>query len=168
MLLPLVALVAILVIRGRSSPRPIWAVVVVVGALLAGSTWLAVQTGEDDEEMVEEAVPEGPVERHEEAGERLLILSGLLAVVLAAGWTSGRYGAFFRYAGLGATILVAASGIATGHSGGTLVYQHNAARVYAQGVSLAGDETGRQGDHRETGDGEMDDDDDEDDEDDDD
>ena len=140
LLLPLVALSAILVIRSRSSPRPVWGVVVVVAALLAGSSWLAVQTGESDEELVEEAVAEEPVERHEEDGQRLLILSGLLAVVIAAGLAKGRYGVVFRYAGLTGAVLVVASAVATGHSGGALVYQHNAARVHSQGMSLAEDD----------------------------
>jgi uncharacterized membrane protein len=143
LLLPLVALSAILVIRRRASPRPVWSVVVVVATLLAASSWLAVQTGESDEELVEEAVAEQPVERHEEDGERLLILSGLLAVVILTGLVTGRYGVFFRYAGLAAAVLVAASGIATGRSGGALIYEHNAARVYSQGGSLAGDNGGR-------------------------
>ena len=145
LLLPLVALSAILVIRSRPSPRPVWGVVVVVAALLAGSSWLAVQTGESDEELVEEAIAEQPVEQHEEDGERLLILSGLLAVVIVSGLAQGRYGVFFRYAGLAGTILVAASAIATGSSGGALVYEHNAAQVHSQGT-LAGDNAEAAGD----------------------
>ena len=142
-LLPFVALSAILVVRSRPSPRLVWGVVVVVAVLLAGSSWLAVQTGETDEELVEEAVAEEPVEQHEEDGERLLILSGLLAVIIVGGLAKGRYGVFFRYAGLAAAVLVAASGIVAGHSGGALVYEHNAARVHSQSTSLAKDNAGR-------------------------
>jgi len=119
--------------------------VVVVAALLAGSSWLAVQTGESDEELVEEAVAEQPVEQHEEDGERLLILSGLVAVVIVAGMAKGRYGVFLRDAGLVAAVLVAGSATATGSSGGALVYQHNAARVHSQS-NIAGDNTEAAGD----------------------
>lgn len=50
------------------SPRA-WLFVVGLQVLIAGSSFLAAQAGEQDEEVVEHVVPESAIEAHEEWGE---------------------------------------------------------------------------------------------------
>ena len=71
-LLPIAALAAILVIRGTSSVRGAWIPVVILAAALSGSSWVAVQTGEREEEAVEHVVPEEAIHEHEERAEVFL------------------------------------------------------------------------------------------------
>jgi len=167
LLLPLIALAAIVVLRRRASPRPVWAGVILVAVLLAVSSWASVRTGEADEEIVEEALSEGPIESHEEDGERFLLLSGVLTVIMVGGVVKGRYGTALRYVGLAASILVAGSAVATGHSGGALVYEHGAAEAHTRGASSTKDDHAIRGDPTRGTDRDDEDDDDDDDDDDD-
>ena len=144
--LPLVALAALATIRRGVDGRRVWQPVLLLSAFLALSAWTAVQTGEQEEETVEDRVSEQAFETHEESGERLMILSGVLLVVMAGGILSGDWGRRARVLGtVGAVALVAAAW-QTGASGGELAYQHGAAALYAQpdagGGAAAGDAAG--------------------------
>ena len=133
--LPLVALAALAYIRRGVDGRRAWQPVLLLSALLALSAWTAVQTGKQQEEKVEDRVSEQAFEEHEEAGERLMILSG-------------SWGRRARVLGtVGAVALVAAAW-QSGASGGELAYQHGAAALYAQpdaGGEGAGATTGDAG-----------------------
>jgi uncharacterized membrane protein len=109
-LVPLCAALAILSIHKGFLPARSWAAVVLLQAMLVGSTWLAVETGEDQEERVERVVAERYIKTHEEAAERFLALTG----------------------GVVAALAILAAGVAVGHSGGALVYEHGAANAYAK------------------------------------
>lgn len=129
-LAPLVALAALVAIARGWMPARTWLAVVALQALLVGATWLAVETGEAQEERVEPAVGERVLEAHEEGAERFLGLSVAALAVAGLGLLRGRAGAVGR-----AGMVVAATGLlaaaaAVGHSGGELVYRHGAARVY--------------------------------------
>ena len=80
-LLPLAALAGLWRIRRGAPARPAWGLATAIAAALTFSAWLAVETGEADEEGVERVVAEAPLENHEHAAERFLVFS---AVVLAA------------------------------------------------------------------------------------
>ncbi len=146
--LPLVALAALAYIRRGVDGRRAWQPVLLLSALLALSAWTAVQTGKQQEEKVEDRVSEQAFEEHEEAGERLMILSGVLLVVMAGGILSGSWGRRARVLGtVGAVALVAAAW-QSGASGGELAYKHGAAALYAQpdaGGEGAGATTGDAG-----------------------
>jgi uncharacterized membrane protein len=131
LLAPLVAVIVGLAIRGRAVDPRGWALVVAFQALLAGSAWLAVETGEHEEERVEEVVAERHIEEHEEAAERLLALAAAALVVSLAGVATGRLGTAARVATVAVGAVVVAGAIAVGHSGGELVYRHGAAGAYA-------------------------------------
>lgn len=134
-LMPLLALLGALAIRVRAFPARTWAALVLLQALLLGSGWLALETGEDQEERVEEVVAEGPIETHEEQAERFMILAGVGLVVVAAGLLPGAAGGVARAASVLAAAAVLAAGAQVGHSGGELVYRHGAASAYlSQGV----------------------------------
>ena len=131
-LAPLLAAAAFWAIdSGRVSGRS-WLGVVMLQVLLVGTAWVAMETGEREEDRVEGVVAERHIEEHEEAGERFLVLAALVLPLAAAGMLAGRVGAINR--ALTIVLLLAALGAAgaAGHSGGELVYRHGAAMAYTQ------------------------------------
>jgi uncharacterized membrane protein len=132
LLLPLLALGSLWAIRRGRDRRLAWAVPVLCAAALAASAWVAVETGQSQEEKVEDAVAEGPLESHEESAEQFLVLSGIVLVITAAGLLRGRWGGAARMAATVGAIGLAAAGARVGHTGGKLVYQYGAASAYAQ------------------------------------
>jgi hypothetical protein len=101
-----------------------------MAVVLTGSSWVAIQTGEAEEEVVERVVPRDAIHEHEERAELFLALSGLLLVVAAAGWLSGRVGEVARVGTVAGAVIVAGFGYRVGHSGGELVYVHGAGSAY--------------------------------------
>jgi uncharacterized membrane protein len=132
LLVPMAALFALAGARAGLWPVRSWAFVVLFQALLVGSAWLAIETGEDQEERVEKVVAERYIEEHEAAAEWLLRAAALALVVIGAGLAPGRIGAVARPLGLVLSLAVAGAATRVGHSGGLLVYQHGAASAYAQ------------------------------------
>lgn len=129
-LLPISAIVALWVIRKGTTPRRAWAVPLAMAAALSLSSFVATRTGEGEEDRVERVVSESAIHDHEEAGERFLVLSGVLFLVTVAGLAGGSFGQASRYlSAVGAIVLVAAAA-QVGHSGGSLVYRHGAASAY--------------------------------------
>jgi hypothetical protein len=118
-------------------PERGWAFVVLLQLLLVGSAWLAVQTGEDQEERVERVVAERRIEDHEERAERLLVAAGIALAVIGAGLAPGRVGALARPLGSALSLGVAALAADVGHSGGLLVCEHGAAEAYTRGAASA-------------------------------
>lgn len=66
-LLPIFAAGALWVIRRGSHARRSWAIPLLLSAALAGSAYLALQTGGAEEERVEAVVSEAALHEHEEA-----------------------------------------------------------------------------------------------------
>jgi uncharacterized membrane protein len=135
-LLPVVSAGALWAIRRGARPVKAWTVPVAAAAALTLSNWVAVETGESEEERVERVVAESSLREHEEAAERFLLLSGVLLVVTAAGLLRGAPG---RAARLGATVGalgLVTLGVQVGHSGGNLVYREGAASAYTQGPTV--------------------------------
>jgi len=129
-LLPLFAIGALVAIRKGARPLRAWSLPLAVGAALTLSSWVAVETGEDQDERVERVVAEQPLETHEERAEMFLTLSGVLLLVSATGLLRGVVGRAGRItATVGAVALVVAAA-QVGHSGGELVYRHGAASAY--------------------------------------
>jgi hypothetical protein len=96
-------------------------------------------TGEKEEERVEQVVAEEYIEAHEEAAEvfvwasaAVLLLMAVL-LVLPQGWAR-------QAASLGAllgTVIVFGLGYNAGEAGGRLVYEHGAAQVYVANGGVA-------------------------------
>jgi uncharacterized membrane protein len=144
-LLPFLATGALWAIRRGTRPVKAWGIPVAAAAALTLSSWVAVETGEREEEKVEPVVAESSLERHEEQAERFLILSGVLLVITAAGMLRGVPG---RAARLGATVGavgLVALGAQVGHSGGNLVYRDGAASAYTGGASIGSAAADREG-----------------------
>ena len=130
-LLPIFAIGALWTIRRGARPRRAWSVPLAMAAALLLSSWAAVQTGEAQEERVEQVVPDQPLDAHEEAADAFITATALVLLAMAGGLLPKLAGQSARVIGtLGAVALVGAAAW-VGHSGGQLVYQHDAARAYA-------------------------------------
>lgn len=136
--LPLVALAALWRIRRGTPVRSAWGVAAATAAALTASAWLAVETGERDEKAVEQVVAEAPLERHEEAAERFLLLSGAVFLVAGTGLFRGQVGAAARLAATASALGLVVAGTLVGHSGGELVYRHGAAAAHVPAGEAAG------------------------------
>ena len=141
-LLPISIVVSLLVIRKGTSTRRVWAVPVAVAVALAVSAWVAIETGEDQEDRVERLIAEGALHGHEEAADRFLVLSGVLAIVAIAGLARGTVGRAARIVTAVGAVGVVAAGVQVGHSGGVLVYREGAANAYAT-TGVGSGEAGR-------------------------
>lgn len=131
-LVPAAAFAALVAIRLGWIQSRFWLVVVLLQAMLAGSAWVAVQTGEAQEERVERVVSKDVIEEHEEAAERLLLLTGIAFAASAAGLLAGRAGQIGQIATLVVGVAVMGSSVLVGRSGGALVYEHGAANAYLE------------------------------------
>jgi len=78
-------------------------------------------------------VPEAPLEEHEEAAERFLLLSAGVLLVAGAGLLRGRIGTAARLVTTAGAFGLVVAGTLVGHSGGELVYRHGAAAAYTPG-----------------------------------
>lgn len=129
-LLPLFAIGALIMIRRGAKPRVAWGVTTALAAALAASAWVATQTGEQQEERVEDVVGEASLHSHEEAAEAFLALSVGVLVVTAAGLAGGAVGRAGRVLGAAGTVALFVAGWRVGHTGGQLVYRDGAASAY--------------------------------------
>lgn len=155
-LFPLIVLGAIWAISRGAHARSVWAVPVIAVALLVGSAWVALETGEDEEERVEEVLAsEEPLHEHEEAAETFLLLSGLVGVIGLGGLTGGRVGSVARWLTAAGSVVLVASAVQVGSAGGDLVYEHGAAQAYvssgAGGGSAAADQVRNDEDENDEG-----------------
>lgn len=137
-LLPIFAVGALWAIRTGARPNRAWAIPVALAVALTGSGWLALQTGEAQEDRVEGAVGEEVLHEHEEAAERFLVLSGLVLVVAGAGLAGGTIGSAGRLLATAGSLAVLVAGFAVGKAGGELVYRHGAAQPYVTGAAAGG------------------------------
>ena len=131
-ILPLFAIGAIWFIRRGSRPRAAWGVTVGMAAALALSAWISLETGEQQEERVEDVVSERSIHQHEEAADLFLALSAGVLVVAVAGLARGRVGQVGRWVTAAGTLAVLGAGWRVGHTGGMLVYRDGAGSAYAQ------------------------------------
>lgn len=116
-------------------PTRAWMIVLALQVVLTGTGFVAMESGEEEEERVEEIVPHDAMEEHEEAGERfakwnvpVLLLTLLPLVVFRSRKNRQLVLMATSCAAMATSALFALN---TGQSGGALVYQHQAARAYA-------------------------------------
>lgn len=130
-LLPIFAGAALWRIRRGANVRRAWAVPFVGAVALALSAWIAVETGEDQDERVERVVAEQPLHAHEEMAETLLAASAGLALVALGGLVAGGAGRVARVVTAAGSLALVVFAARVGHSGGQLVYRYGAASAYA-------------------------------------
>lgn len=158
-ILPLFAIGALWFIRRGAKRRAAWGIFVAMSAALVASAWVSLQTGEQQEERVEDVVPERSIHQHEEAADLFLAVSAGVFIVAIGGLVEGRIGQASRVLAAAGTVAVLAAGWNVGHSGGMLVYRDGAGSAYTQSrdpgsVTPAGEEkdVGREGAERRRGD----------------
>ncbi len=134
-LVPISAGGALWAIRRGVAPARAWALPVAVGAALALSAWVALQTGRREEDRVEAVVGSTPLHEHEEDAERFTVLAGVLFLVAGAGLLRGTPGRAARLVATVGSLVVAGAAVQVGAAGGSLVYERGAAQAY---VSDAG------------------------------
>jgi len=145
--LPIVAITALVLIRRGEEPMRVWLPVLLVAVALAGSAWIAVQTGAREEDAVEDVVSRSAIHEHEEAAEVFMPLTFAMLALVGTGLLSNRIGKVARpVAGVAAVVLLGL-GFQVGRSGGELVYEHGAASAYLTGSERSDD--GRERDGRE-------------------
>ncbi len=134
MLMPLIAGGIALAWWRKWLPSRVWVLVVVLQGVLVASGVAALQSGEVDEDRVEQVVPERFIEEHEEAAEVFVGASaavlGVMLLALAAG--RRRPGLPLAAAATAGALVVLGLGYRTGEAGGALVYEHGASAAYAQ------------------------------------
>lgn len=136
-LVPIAAVLAVWAIRRGADPRRIWAIPLTLAAALALSAFVALRTGEAEEDRVEAVVPEAAIHEHEEAAERFLVLSGVLLLVAGAGLVRGDLGRAARLVTIVGSLGLIVAGVQVGAEGGELVYEHNAGSAYTDGATAA-------------------------------
>ena len=132
-LLPIAAIAAIVMIMRGARARRAWSIPLIGTVALAVSAWVAVETGEGQDERVEQVVGERPLDRHEEMAELFLTGTAILALITAAGLAPGVVGKSARVVSAAGAVALLGGAAFVGHTGGQLVYQHGAASVYASG-----------------------------------
>lgn len=135
-LLPLlIAVFGGLIFTKRISPRW-WAMVLAFQLALSLSTYIALETGENEEDTVERFVSEQSLEEHEHLAKRFFILTLVGSGLALAGMATSLLGSAAGLAPIAyaltllLSLLTLGAGIATGHAGGKLVYQENAGAAY--------------------------------------
>jgi uncharacterized membrane protein len=136
--LPLAILAALAAGFRTGNARKYWPIVAALHVILVFSAFVAVQSGEQDEEKVEKVLAsEDPLKEHEERGETFFKVAAGALILTAAGFAPGAVGTAGRALGGLASLGVLALGLLTGHSGGRLVYTHGAAAAYSTGAPQA-------------------------------
>lgn len=107
-----------------------WVVLFFLQTFIFGGGLAAMNTGEDDEEIVEKVVGESIIEAHEEKAEVFVWSSGILAAVFLMGLWPKMASPSRGLAFLGVCLNLFFA-FRVGHSGGSLVYEHNAAAAHS-------------------------------------
>jgi len=139
LLAPVVAVVIAGTIQMGWAPARLWLVVVIWQVAIAGSGWVAIETGEDEEDRVEKVVAEHAIEEHEEAAETFTRAAAIVIPLVAAGLLTGSLGMLGRVASILAITGVAVLVTSVGRLGGELVYEHGAASAYVNERAADGD-----------------------------
>lgn len=121
-------------------PRRGWWVAAGLQAVLVVAGLGALQSGEADEERVEQLVPETRIDAHEEAAQVFVAASAAVLVLAIASLLirSEKTARAVAAAATLGTLAVFGLGYRTGEAGGRLVYQDGAAGAFASAGPAAG------------------------------
>jgi uncharacterized membrane protein len=125
-LLPLFTLGALFTISRGEKPSSSWRTVFILQMILSLSSWIAVETGEQDEDYYEHGPTEEVLEEHEELAEGFQIFTLAALPLAAAGFLAGRIGQLARFAYMAVTIALLVVGAMVGHRGGEIIYPDGA------------------------------------------
>lgn len=130
------AIAGVIAVKGLSESRSAWVCVVALAAALTFSSFVSVKLGEMEEDRVEKVVGERAIEEHEERAEAFAWLT--MATLIIVSTLTYKRNRALKAAAVVASVVTLVFAIQVGHSGGELVYKHNAARAYADGGIAAG------------------------------
>lgn len=130
LLVPVFTVGTLIAIRRGARPLRAWGITTALLATLSLSAWVSLETGDDEEEKVEQVVPETALETHEEAAEAFLALLLVVLGIAGVGLLNGRVGSAARFVAAAGTLALVVAGYNVGHSGGLLVYEYAAASAY--------------------------------------
>lgn len=139
------AIAGVIVVRRFSDSRSAWVCVVALAAALTFSSFVAAELGEMEEDRVEKVVGARALEEHHGRAEIFTWLT-VATLVIVSTLTYKRNRAL-KAAAVVASVVTLAFAIQTGHSGGELVYKHNAARAYGADPLPAGGERSSEDGH---------------------
>ena len=139
-LLPIAAGYYWLRARRGAAPRRSWTVPAFFAGALALSAWVAVQTGEAQEERIERVIAENVLHAHEEPAEAFLLISAFVLFLALLGYLRAPFGTAARILASSASVVALVAGVLVGATGGDLVYKHGAAAAYAQPATQSGDD----------------------------
>lgn len=112
-------------------PKKVWIIAIICQIMVFGSGLIAMETGEHDEEIVEKVVPENIIETHEEKAETFVWISGFITLLLFSLIAApDRFSNLSKVVSLIAVLINLILAMDLGHSGGELVYKHNAASAH--------------------------------------
>lgn len=138
LILPLMAFVLFIGIRRGWFSFKTWSLVVLLHFLMVASAFVALKTGENEEEKVEKVVAESALEEHEELAEIFLITSGVTFLLTGSVLIFKQKQTLFQGIALLGICTSTAMALNVGHSGGKLVYEHGAASAYTTGSAADG------------------------------
>jgi uncharacterized membrane protein len=139
---PVLGLIFALMIKKHKMAAGGWLIVVGLSAFVTAGAYLALETGEVEEEQVEKVVAERLIGEHEEAAE---LFAGSTVLVLVLGLVAFFVKNEFRFQLQVVVVLVASIAVylayRTGKLGGELVYRHGAASVYTSDSGAGGNQS---------------------------
>lgn len=131
-LLPLIALFALVSTRRGWLSGNAWVLVVALQVLTTVSAYTAMELGETDEKRVAQVTGKSVLERHEEHAEMFAALTvAVSAVAVTVLLVKPGLRASLSLVTLVLMLAQLVLGLRTGHSGGELVYVHQAASAFA-------------------------------------
>lgn len=137
MVSPLIAGALTFTVSKKLTTQRAWGAFVALQMMMVAGGFIALQTGETEEDVVEKVVAEAAIEQHEDIakiffwGSVFVMLGGLAPIVLKD--EKFRFGAMVGVTA-GSTIVLF-MGMATGVQGGKLVYHHGAASAYTNSAA---------------------------------
>lgn len=145
-LLPLLVLVFTLLIKKKYFPENSWLIIVGLQVLLTASGYIALETGETDEEITKAVLQREYVNAHEEMAE-IFVGSTVLALVLGVVifFLEPRFQFPLRLAVLLLSLISSYLGYQTGSKGGELVYVYGAAEAHYPDSNMGVDSSSENG-----------------------
>lgn len=131
LILPVLVLVFALMIKSHKMAPKAWLIIVGLQLFTTATGYLALESGEAEEEVVTKVVEKKLVSAHEEAAE-IFVGSTVLALVLgiAAFFIRKEYQFHLQLLIAFISLFSTYQGLVTGGLGGDLVYKHGAAAAY--------------------------------------
>ncbi len=130
-ILPFLTFIFIYFIKTDRMKPSAWMIIAGLQLFTVASGYLALETGEREEKVVEKVVQKSFISEHEKYAEIFVGVTVLAAVVsVAAYFLAGSIQLYAQLANVIILIVAAFFAYETGEHGGDIIYKHNGARIY--------------------------------------